>query len=34
MTMEITGFGEPLDVQAPPADEVISQSELQGSSTA
>ena len=34
MTMEITGFGEPLDVQAPPADEVISQSEVQGSSTA
>ncbi len=34
MTMEITGFGEPLDVQAPPADEVITQSELQGSSTA
>ena len=34
MTMEITGFGEPLDVQAPPADEVVTQSELQGSSTA
>lgn len=34
MTMEITGFGEPLDVQAPPADAVITQSELQGSSTA
>lgn len=29
-TMEITGFGEPLDVTPPPADEVISLSELQG----
>ena len=34
MTMEITGYDEPLDVQAPPADEVISASALQGSSTA
>jgi hypothetical protein len=34
MTMTITGYDEPLDVQAPPADEVISVSELQGSSTA
>jgi hypothetical protein len=35
MTMEITAFGEPIDVQAPPADEVITQDELealQGSS--
>jgi hypothetical protein len=34
MTMEITGYDVPLDVQAPPADEVISAAQLQGSSTA
>jgi hypothetical protein len=34
MTMEITDFGEPLDVQAPPADEVVTQSELAGSTKA
>jgi hypothetical protein len=34
MTMQITGFGAPLDVQAPPADEVISLSDLQHSSAA
>jgi hypothetical protein len=28
MTMEITGFGAPLDVTPPPADQVITQSEL------
>ena len=34
MTMTITGYDQPLDVQAPPADEVISASELPGSSSA
>lgn len=34
MTMQITGFGGPLDVQPPPADEVVTQAELGGSSTA
>jgi hypothetical protein len=34
MTMEITGFGEPLDVTPPPADQVITQAELDSSSAA
>ncbi len=34
MTMEITAFGEPLDVTPPPADQVITQSELDTSSAA
>jgi hypothetical protein len=33
MTMEITGYDVPLDVQTPPADEVISASDLQGTSS-
>jgi hypothetical protein len=34
MTMEITAFGEPLDVQAPPADEVVTTAGLQGTQAA
>jgi hypothetical protein len=32
MTMEITDFGVPVDVQAPPADETVDLFSLQGQS--